>query len=205
MSDDAPTERFDAATAPLPRQDGAEVTSDEVSDGRSRRGMLITIIALAAAILVALIVVIVLLVQPPSDDEQPVPLPTPTLTPSESLEPSESPEPVESESPVASPAPSASSAPSSPSFATFQPVDEAECADESGQAELTWSWSSTNASRAWFGIGTRNAKEAPFEEVATTATYTFWYQCSEASQLYTVTLEDSAGRLTHRTVEVVRQ
>ena len=57
---------------------------------------------------------------------------------------------------------------------------------------------------AWFGIGTNNAKAEQFESVPTTATYTFNYQCSEASQIYTVTLEDSSGRLTHKTVTVKR-
>jgi hypothetical protein len=94
--------------------------------------------------------------------------------------------------------------PQSPSFATFNGPNKATCPDTSSSVEITWSWSSSNAVNAWFGIGTQNAKLQPFEQVPTTATYTFNYQCSEASQIYTVTLEDSSGRLTHKTVTVTR-
>ena len=40
----------------------------------------------------------------------------------------------------------------------------------SSSVAITWSWSSTDAVNAWFGIGTNNAKAEPFESVPTTAT-----------------------------------
>jgi hypothetical protein len=58
--------------------------------------------------------------------------------------------------------------------------------------------------KAWFGVHTTNAKAAPFEEVPTTATYTFDYQCSNATEFYTVTLEDASGNLTHKTVTITK-
>jgi cytoskeletal protein RodZ len=204
MSDDTPTQRFEQPTTPLPQAAGT-VATDPAE--RQNRGMLIALIAIVAAVLVALIVVIVLLVgNANSNSAQPLPDNTasesasPEPTESESPEPSDEPSEEPSASPSTPPAP-----PQSPSFATFIGPSVASCPDTTGAVAITWSWSSTNAVNAWFGIGTNNAKAEPFESVPTTATYTFNYQCSEASQRYTVTLEDSAGRLTHSTVIIVRQ
>lgn len=204
MSDDTPTERFEPPTAPLPAAT-ATTTIEPPTLGR-QRGMLIALIAIAAGILLALVVLIVVLV---GNAGSPEASPAPTATLSEAL----SPTPEETESPEPSGEPSASPSattpppppPQSPSFATFSGADRAACPDTSSAVAITWSWSSTNAVKAWFGIGTTDARAEPFESVPTTATYTFTYQCSEPSQIYTVTLEDSAGRVTHATVEIVRQ
>jgi cytoskeletal protein RodZ len=204
MSDETPTERFEPPTAPLLSADSSTGAPEE----KQKRGLLIALIAVAAAILLALIVLIVVLVSGQGDDTA-GPAPVPTAT--ESLEPEETESPEPSDEPTEEPAasPSATTAPppppQSPSFATFSGPNRATCPDTSSSVAITWSWSSTNAVAAWFGIGTNNAKAEPFESVPTTATYTFNYQCSEASQRYTVTLEDSAARLTHKTVEIVRQ
>ncbi len=205
MSDDTPTQRFEPTT-PLAAADGSTSTTTGPPDEGRKRGMLIALIAIAAAILLALVVLIVVLVGNAGGSTETQP--TPDITASESPEPtpeeSESPEP--SDEPSASPsATTAPPAPQSPSFATFSGPDRADCPDTSSSVAITWSWSSTNAVAAWFGIGTNDAKAQPFESVPTTATYTFNYQCSEPSQRYTVTLEDSAGRLTHSTVVIVRQ
>jgi len=212
MSDETPTERFEPAMTPLPvsgaSAGGTSTATEPPTEEGSKRGMFIALIAIAAAILIALVVLIVVLVgnAGPSDD-QPVPQasasvtesPSPTPEETESPEPSDEPS-TEPSAPAAPPPP-----PQSPSFATFTGPKSATCPDTSSSVAITWSWSSTDAVAAWFGIGTNNAKAEPFESVPTTATYTFNYQCSEASQRYTVTLEDSAGRLTHKTVDIVRQ
>ena len=193
MSDDTPTERFEPPTAPLPAADGALASTEAPEEGR-KRGMLIALIAIAAAILLALIVLIVVLVGNAGSPEA-SPAPTATLSESPSPTPEETERPEPSDEPSASPSATTPPPPppQSPSFATFTGPDRATCPDTS------------NAVSAWFGIGTLNAKAEPFDSVPTTATYTFTYQCSEASQLYTVTLEDASGRLTHSTVEIVRQ
>lgn len=211
MSDDTPTERFHAPTEPLPEAGGAVAApAESTGDEGQKRGMLIALLAIAGAILVALIVLIVVLLgNGGTDDAGPAPefttteSPTPTPTETESPEPSEEPSDEPSEEPSATVAPPPPP-PQSPSFATFSGPNQAACPDSSSSVALTWSWSSSNATGAWFGIGTQNAKAEPFESVPTTATYTFNYQCSEASQIYTVTLEDSSGRLTHKTVTVTR-
>lgn len=198
-------------TAPLPSSSpSAEPGEGATPEEKQKRGLLIALIAVAGAILIALIVLIVVLVGGRGDTTA-APMPEPTTSDTATPEPTESETPVPSEEPSEEPAasPSATAAPppppQSPSFATFSGPNRATCPDTSSSVAITWSWSSTNAVNAWFGIGTNNAKAEPFESVPTTATYTFNYQCSEASQIYTVTLEDSAGRLTHKTVEVVRQ
>jgi flagellar basal body-associated protein FliL len=211
MSDDTPTERFDAPTEPLPKT--AESADGEAAapEERQKRGLLIALLAVAGAILIALIVLIIaLLGSNAADDDLPEPEVTTSETPTPTPEETESPEPTEEPSEEPSDEPSATAAPpppppQSPSFATFSGPNKAACPDTSSSVQLTWSWSSSNATGAWFGIGTQNAKAEPFESVPTTATYSFNYQCSEASQIYTVTLEDSSGRLTHKTVTVTRQ
>lgn len=205
MSDDTPTERFEPPTAPLPAA-GATTTTEPPEEGR-KRGMLIALIAIATAILLALIVLIVVLVGNAGSPEA-SPAPTATLSESPSPTPEETESPEPSDEPSAEPSattPPPPPPPQSPSFATFSGADRATCPDTSSAVAITWSWSSTNAVRAWFGIGTTDARAEPFESVPTTVTYTFNYQCSEPSQIYTVTLEDSAGRVTHATVEIVRQ
>ncbi len=64
------------------------------------------------------------------------------------------------------------------------------------------SWASADAVKAWFGVHTTDAKAEPYEEVPTTSTYTFNYQCGNDSEFYTVTLADAAGKLTHKTVTI---
>jgi flagellar basal body-associated protein FliL len=210
MSDDTPTERFDAPTAPLPKTAEAADGEAAAPEDRQKRGLLIALLAVAGAILIALIVLIVtLLGSNAANDDLPEPEVTATESPSPTPEETESPEPSEEPSDEPSEEPSATAAPppppQSPSFATFSGPNKATCPDSSSSVQLTWSWSSSNATNAWFGIGTQNAKAEPFESVPTTATYSFNYQCSEASQIYTVTLEDSSGRLTHKTVTVTRE
>ena len=71
----------------------------------------------------------------------------------------------------------------------------------------TISWSSSNADHAYIGIDTLNAKDEPFNDGTLPAVYTFTdapFNCDQASQIYTVTLEDSAGLLAHQTVTITR-
>ena len=208
--DDAPTEAFNAPTVPLPEQPGADAASEpSPGDERKSRTLLIALLSVAGAILLALIVLIAILLGGQGEPE-PAPVPTETVSESPTPEPTDTetpePEPEPTEEPEASAsAPPPPPPPQSPSFATFNGPNRATCPDTEGQVEVTWSWSSNNAVNAWFGIGTTNAKIGAYEEVPTTATYTFYYQCSVASQIYTVTLEDANGQLQHRTVTISRQ
>lgn len=204
MSDDTPTERFEPPTTPLPAADGTTSATAEKPAESPKRGMLIALIAVTSAILIALIVLIAVLVRDAGGSDEAAPEPQPSSSENTEPDETESPEPSDepSESPTTAPPPPPSL---SPTFATFSGPNRADCTDTTGSVTMTWSWSSTDAENAWFGIGTDDAKAEPYEQVPTTATYTFTYQCSEASQIYTVTLEDAAGRLAHQTVEVVRE
>jgi hypothetical protein len=55
------------------------------------------------------------------------------------------------------------------------------------------------------GVGTSNAQAAPYESVPTTASgySNLAYQCSEASQVYTVTISGPSG-VTHHSVTIER-
>jgi hypothetical protein len=54
------------------------------------------------------------------------------------------------------------------------------------------------------GIATDNAKEEPYSDAPTSGTATLPFPCSNASQVYTVTLEDGSGNLAHQSATVER-
>jgi hypothetical protein len=151
--------------------------------------------------------VIVLLVTLFSNPEDAAVAPTPSATQTEAPAPSPTPteEPEEEEEPSAAPTPVAPPA-AGPTFATFTAPTSAECEAEEGEAPLTFSWSSDNAVRAYFGVGTQNAAINPTEsDLPPTATFDeVPYDCAVPSQVYTVTLEDELGALASRTVTVTR-
>ena len=196
-SSDAPTVRFNQP--PEPPQPPTGGPPSEPS-GRSRK-LIILLSIIGGVILIAVIVLLTLLLSRGTGSD---PLQTPSASPSAS--PSETPSPSPSETPSASPSPSpspsAAPAPTGPTFATFTAPSAAGCTVANPESQMTFTWSSANAVKAWFGVHTTNAKAAPYEEVPTTATYSFNYQCSNSSEFYTVTLQDASGNLTHKTVTV---
>lgn len=103
------------------------------------------------------------------------------------------------------PAPPAPAPDPAPAFTGFSPGTgtSAGCADEFDSHPITFSWSSRNAHSAWIGISTQNAQQAPYSEVPVNGSITLYYQCSNASELYTVTLAGDHG-LSHKTVTVTR-
>jgi len=124
-------------------------------------------------------------------------VPTPTPTPTEP-EPEASPEPTPSEEPVND---------QGAAFTTFSPESgtPVRCPDETSSIPLTFEWTSTGAEGAWIGVGTDDAKAAPFAEVDTSGVFAdISYQCANQSEIYTVTLDDGAGTLTHATVTLER-
>ncbi|MDO9591509.1 MAG: hypothetical protein Q7J04_10235, partial [Microcella sp.] len=145
MSDDTPTERFDAPTEPLPAEGAAAPRETPDEEGKNR-GMLIALIAIAGAILIALIILIVVLLgNNGSNDALPSPEFTTTESPTPTPDETESPEPSDEPSDEPSASPSATAAPpppppQSPSFATFNGPNKATCPDTSSSVEITWSW-----------------------------------------------------------------
>ncbi|HEY9497543.1 MAG TPA: hypothetical protein VIQ78_00780 [Terrimesophilobacter sp.] len=210
MSDDTPTQAFDphAADAPTERfaQPAAPGTSGTPPRNPEKKSktMIILLSVIGGLLLVAVIVLLTLLFArgfggPPAPTPDVSSSPSASALPSPSASPSVSPSPSATPSTAPSPQP-----PAGPTFATFTAPSAATCTDANPTSQITFTWSSTNAVKAWFGVHTTNAKAAPFEEVPTTASYTFDYQCSNASEFYTVTLEDASGNLTHKTVTITK-
>lgn len=137
-------------------------------------------------------------------DAAPAASTSPSVSPSESPAATPSSSPSPSEEPSEAPSPPPPPPPAGPTFATFTAPSAATCTSANPTSQITFTWSSTNAVKAWFGVHTMDAKAAPYEEVPTTDSYTFDYQCSNASEYYTVTLEDAAGNLTNKTVTITK-
>lgn len=194
MSDNTPTERFDAQVA---------APSGEAAKSRT---LLYVLIGLGVLLLIAIVILIATLVGRPVNSADPTPTPTttesitPSPTPTEtSASPSPEPEPDETEEPPPPPPPAPV-----PGFDSFSAQSDAGCQAGDTQKQLTFSWSSDDAVRAYIGVQTSNAKAAPYEsDLPPVYTYTnLYYNCDQDSQFYTVTLEDGAGHLTHKTVTI---
>jgi hypothetical protein len=69
---------------------------------------------------------------------------------------------------------------------------------------ITIQWSSSNATSAWIGVATSNAKAEPYDTVPTSGSYDIGFPCSNSHQVYTVTLEDAGGNLTHKSKDIQR-
>ena len=196
MSDDTPTQRIDAST-----------TSDPAGEAAKSRTLLYVLIGIGVLLLVAVVVLIATLsgrgqtgADPtPSASVSETPSPTPSVTETSS---SPSPEPSESEAAEEPPPPPAAV----PGFDSFSAPSDAGCQEGDDQVQLTFSWSSDDAVRAYIGVKTNNAKAAMYEgDLPPVYTYmNLYYTCDQASQYYTVTLEDGAGHLTHKTVTITK-
>ena len=194
MSDSTPTERFDAQGG----NDGDEPKS---------KTLLYVLIGVGGALLIAVVILLLTLLTRPATSTSVSETPIPTVTASET--PSEV--PSESATPVSTPTastPTETAAPPPPApvpgFDSFHAQSDAGCQDGDDQKQLTFSWSSDDATKAYIGVMTTNAKIAPYEsDLPPGYTYTnLYYQCGVASQIYTVTLEDGSGHLTHKTVTI---
>jgi cell wall integrity and stress response component len=92
--------------------------------------------------------------------------------------------------------------PPGPTFASFSAPSSAGCPDNSSVVTITIKWSSSNATKAWIGVGTKDAKSAPYATVPTSGSYDIGFPCSVSHQLYTVTLEDASGHLTSKSKDI---
>ena len=201
MSDDTPTQRFDAPLTPT-----TPPTPDPNEEQRRRnRRIMYALIAIGAAILVGLIVVLIVLF---TRDSSPTAATTPTTTPTVSASATASDTPTAASTPsAAAPAtpPKPTSAPTAngaPVFTSFS-IPDATCAGTTGTSSVTIQYSSVGATAAYFGISVANAKEAPTDgPLPPNGPYTFDYQCSNATQIWVITLVDGAGGTTNKSREV---
>jgi hypothetical protein len=185
-----PAERFVPANVPPP---SAPYPSRRAATPPPRNNhTLLWVLGSVAAVLVIVIVVLLMVLFQPKDT--PVALPTNT--------------PVQSETPVA-PEPSQTAEEPEvvgPTFDSFEAPTSSGCEEGDTEKPLSFSWSSTNAVRAYIGVGTDNARQDPFDgDLPPEYTYDLLtFLCEQESQTYTVTLEDSAGEIASETVTVTR-
>ena len=214
MSDDTPTQRFDAPltpTTPLTPTPGSTPPEGRTPEERRRRALMFVFIGLSAALLLALIIVLIILF---TRDSTPTAAITPTTSPSASASASA----PASQTPTASSTPSAAASAAAPPpaskpttaptpngapvFTTFS-IPDATCAGTTGTSPVTIQYSSVGATAAYFGISVANAKEAPTDgPLPPNGPYTFDYQCSNPTQIWVITLVDGAGGTTNKSREV---
>lgn len=189
---DPATERFGTAPDPTEQRDPSEP-----SGTRRMTWLWVAIGVLALAVVVLLVLLFIRPAATPAADTTPTPTPNaaPSATPS-------SPPPVEP-TPEATTEPAPPSAPVFTSFSAEPAV--ADCSGGAASVPLVFSWSSDGATEAWIGVGTTDAQAAPYEAVPTSATgyANLSYQCSEESQVYTVTISGPTG-VAHSSVTIVR-
>jgi hypothetical protein len=184
------TERLGTAPDPADHADGSEP-----SGTRRMTWLWVAIGVLALAVVVLLVLLFLRPAATPAADTTPTPTVAPTEAPS-------SPPPAEpTPEPTTEPPP-----PPAPAFTSFSAEPAvADCSGGAASVPLVFSWSSDGATEAWIGVGTTDAQSAPYESVPTSATgySNLAFQCSEESQIYTVTISGPTG-VAHSSVTIAR-
>lgn len=157
-------------------------------------------VVIGVLVFAVIVLLVLLLLRPgatPAGQSTATPTPSPTATPSSAPPAEPAPEPT------SEPAPPPAAGPVFTSFSVEPEV--ADCSGGATSVPLVFSWSSEDASEAWIGVGTTDAQAAPYEAVPTSVSgySNLAYQCSEASQVYTVTISGPTG-VTHHSVTIVR-
>ncbi|MGR0219192.1 hypothetical protein [Agromyces sp. ZXT2-6] len=191
----------DDATRPVPHEPATErlgTAPDPADPGRPPGTRRMTWLWVAIGVLaIAVLVLLALLILRPAA----TPAADTTATPTPSESPSSTPPAETSPEATTEPAP-----PSAPVFTSFsaEPTT-ADCSGGAASVPLVFSWSSEGATEAWIGVGTTDAQAAPYEAVPTSASgyANLAFQCSEESQVYTVTISGPTG-VTHNSVTIVR-
>ena len=217
MSDDTPTERYDAAgDTPTERLtpaeaaivDPAAVDPEVVEERKSRRTMII-LGSIGGALLVILIILLILLLVRPGSTVAPTGSPSPSPTGSSSA----SPTPTQSASASATPTPTptATVAPPPPpppsndvEIDSFNATSEVDCSAQTQNPEfIEFSWSSTNGLVAYFAVGATNDAEQngmgwtlpPNGGTSDfpSGYFPYEYQCGNESMTFTITIVGSNG------------
>ncbi len=215
MSDDTPTQRFPSTGGDLPTQrlHTAEAHEDLHEEKQKSKGLLIGLIIAGSLLLVAVIAIIFVLFGGAKSDGDALPVPFPSVT--SSPEPSESvtPEPTPTDAEDPPPVPQSTS-PQIDSFAvspsewvcnTSAPVPVAD-------PQLSFSWSTTDATHVYFAVGSTNDAEQNgmgWDDLPVDGSsgdfpggMDFTFNCPVESQSYTITATDDSGNRVNRTVTV---
>lgn len=220
MSDDTPTERFDAdGEAPTrrletPPANGAAPAGAtppaappaRTPEERKSRRLIITLVSIGAAVLVALIIVLIVLLTRGT----PTPVPTPTESPTASATPTPTPTPTETPTPTPTPTTPPAAVATVDSL-TVNPTT-ADCSD--GDPVITLEWSTSNADKVYFGVDTEDASTEPFfsdvplngnSDTDFPPGYSpFTFTCSNDSHTYTFTAVNNDGSKDSASVTVAK-
>ena len=220
MSDDTPTERYDAAgDAPTERLTPAEAAivdpaaaDPEVVEERKSRRTMIILGSIGGALLIILIILLILLLVKPGGTVVPTgsPTPSPTASASASATPTQSasatPTPTPTPTPTATVAPPPPPPPPSGPIKSYTVDDDSVNCDGVDSVPMHFEWEAEGTT-LWFGVGTNNAKLAPYDTFPLVYELDFDYQCGQSSgqQTYTISVEQSNGDLTSKTITVTEQ
>lgn len=97
-----------------------------------------------------------------------------------------------------------STGPAAPTFEWFRVTPESVvCSSADGTVPVLIEWMSSDASEAWVGIDTEDARAEPFTAVAPVGTYLRDFFCDRDEMTFTVSIANSDGT-THASAVVVR-
>lgn len=205
MSDDTPTQRYDATgnDAPTQRFDqpterfdspAATAVPLEADEERKSRRLMIILGSVGGVLLVVLIVLLT------RGNGTPSALPTPTTTPTPTVTPSVTPTPVPTVTQTVTPAPPPPSSDASVDDFTVS-TTVADCS--AGDPVITLTWTTSNASKVSFGVDTNDASTSPFfSDIVPSGTsdtdfppgYSpFTYTCSAPTHTYVITAVNDAN------------
>jgi hypothetical protein len=215
MSDDTPTQRFDAAgDAPTQRLSATQPTDVplEVAEERKSRRLIIIFASIGGALLLGVLILLILLLT--RGDGVPT-ASTSSPTPTASSTPSVSPTPSATPTPTPTPTPTATAAPpppeeTGPRFTSFSaPSTEGGCsAGGPGFPEtrpnVEVSWASAGTDEAWFVGGSGDAAEAGYMQIPLNGNQNDFpfqreFNCGGDSDTFTITLVGPDGEHVNKT------
>lgn len=221
MSDDTPTQKFDAAAGDTATEMLSEHSGAAPAAGvRLSKRLVIILASVGGALVLALLVLVIVLLTTGSGQPTPVPGPTDTASPSPTPTPTatstKTPSPTPTKSPSPTPTPEPTPAPEPPSTAAkitkFDGTDVIYCDSDTPSilgSELSFKWATKNAARIYFGVATTDASEEPlFNNLPPSGTsfYDFpdqvEFPCPQLTQTYTLTVIGTAGDRVSKTITV---
>ncbi|CAN5304026.1 hypothetical protein BH11ACT4_BH11ACT4_10760 [soil metagenome] len=216
---DVPTERFDAAAdAPTQRLDPGAPPAEATEERKSRRLLVILAIIGGVLLLAVLIVLILLLTRgnpnpgalPSGSPSASASRPSPSATPTISASPSPSPTPTQTQTAPPPPPPDTSA-----KFTDFSHPDALTCNNQAPSIPayvpaINFSWASKNAVSAWFVNGTSDAADSKFMQIPLSGNQDdikalgddVHMDCHAPETYYTITLVDSNGKHTSKTATI---
>lgn len=199
MSDDTPTQRFDAPLTPATSLTPISTPPDEPTpEDKRRRALMFVFIALSVALLVVLIVVLIILF---TRSGTPSAIATPTETPSASSTPSTTPSATPTPTPTRTTVPTQPPA-SGPTLTSFTSSTDVQCNAANNPIALDFSWVGTGAT-AYFAVGATNDPKSNGQGWTLPPTGSqadfppgqdILYPCNAATATYTIGVYDNGGK-----------